>query len=308
MSNHKFPGNDLIQAYLQLSERYRQSTYTPGFKNEAEVQAYAAARMPATMAAVLHVLKEFPADFLPTTLLDLGAGTGAASLAALQHFSSLQSLVLVEQDIEALSFAQNQLSPFIPTHQIAFEAMNLHHYRFEKTADLVILSYVLNELSLPDQHNIFQQLLNTANPNLLILMPGTPLCFQQLLNLRQQAIEAGWFIIAPCPHHQKCPMAVTPNDWCHFKVRLPRSSAHRISKQATLNFEDEKFCYLLISKTPNARQGGRIVKNPLHRSGHSVFDVCEAGDIKRHIISRKDKGAYKLASKLNWGDKFYFEA
>ena len=296
---------DLVRAYQQLSQRYRQPNYEPGFQNTTEVNAYAAARMPATVAAILRCLQELPADFSPSTLVDLGAGTGAASLAALQYFSSLKSLTLVEQDSRALNYAKEQLQPLLAASQeITFEKANLHQYPFDKSADLVVLSYVLNELPSPEQQTILQKLIATNSRFILILMPGTPVCFQQLLSLRQVAIEAGLFIAAPCPHQQACPMAATPNDWCHFKVRLSRTPAHRVFKQAMLNFEDEKFCYLLISKDPPAAVESRIVKNPFHRSGHSLFDVCEQGELRRYIIGRKQKQLYKTAVKLSWGDIF----
>ena len=97
-------------------------------------------------------------------------------------------------------------------------------------------------------------------------------------------------------------MAATPSDWCHFTVRLNRSRVHRLSKSADLNFEDEKFCYLLLSKDPTIRADSRIVKKPIHRSGHVIFDVCEAGDLKRVIVGRKQKNIYKTATKLSWGE------
>jgi len=261
--------SELTDAYQQLSHRYRQSNYKPGFQNEAEVKAYAAARMPATVAAVTRTLKELPQAFLPTTVLDLGAGTGAASLGVLQHIQQ-----------------------------------SLCDYTDDKPIDLIILSYVLNELSIAEQQAIIEKLMANQSCYILILMPGTPVCFQQLLILRKLAIEAGYFVAAPCPHQQDCPMATASTDWCHFKVRLPRTRTHRLFKEATLNFEDEKFCYLLLSKNAISTNAARIVKNPLHRSGHSLFDVCEDGELKRVIIGRKHKSLYKTAVKLSWGDIF----
>lgn len=295
---------ELIDAYQQLSHRYRQPNYKPGFQSKAEVKAYAAARMPATFAAVARTLQELPADFSPTTILDLGAGTGAASLAASQHFPSLKNIILVEQDERALACAKDLMEATEKNIDTRFDRQNLTHYSYDKAVDLVILSYVLNELPTAEQQKIVENLMTTQSRYILILMPGTPTCFQQLLRLRQQAIEAGYLVAAPCPHQQACPMAVTPTDWCHFKVRLSRTRTHRLFKEATLNFEDEKFCYLLLSQKDVPPSAARIVKNPLHRSGHSLFDICDAGELKRVVIGRKQKSLYKTAIKLSWGDTF----
>lgn len=293
---------ELAKAYQRLSQRYHQPNYAPGFQNELEVKAYAAARMPATFAAILRTLAELPDDFSPTSVLDLGAGTGAASLAALQHFPLIHSLTVVEQDAYALMAAQQLIQSIWPKGKATFCQGDLDRYTDDKPYDLVILSYVLNELPVSKQKKILQSVLATQSSYILILMPGTPLCFQQLLHLRDVALAENYFLAAPCPHQQACPMANTPSDWCHFTVRLPRSRVHRLSKLADLNFEDEKFCYLLLSKNSVTTTTSRIVKKPAHRSGHVILDVCEDGDLKRKIIGRKQKDLYKTAIKLKWGD------
>lgn len=294
--------SELTDAYQQLSHRYRQPNYRPGFQNKAEVKAYAAARMPATVAAIARTLKELPQTFTPTSVLDLGAGTGAASFGVLQHFSSVKNLTLIEQDGHALACAKELIQLIKKEIQVKFTQQNLCDYVDDKPVDLVVLSYVLNELPTGEQQAIIEKLMANQSRYILILMPGTPVCFQQLLILRKQAIEAGYFVAAPCTHQQGCPMATALTDWCHFKVRLPRTRTHRLFKEATLNFEDEKFCYLLLSKNAVSASTARIVKNPLHRSGHSLFDVCEDGQLKRVIIGRKHKSLYKTAVKLSWGD------
>lgn len=294
---------ELAQAYQCLSQRYHQPNYTPGFQNELEVKAYAAARMPATFAAISRTLAELPEDFSPTSILDLGAGTGAASLAVLHYFPHMKLLTLVEQDAHALDAAKQLIqSVWSSGGRSEFCQEKLGHYSYEKPQDLVILSYVLNELPLLEQKKILQNVLATQSSYVLILMPGTPLCFQQLLHLRQLAIDLNYSIMAPCSHQQTCPMASTPSNWCHFAVRLARSRSHRLFKSADLNFEDEKFCYLLLSKAPDTSKASRIVKKPIHRSGHSIFDICEPSELKRVVIGRKHKTLYKTATKLSWGD------
>lgn len=288
----------LVKAYKALSQRYQQPNYTPGFQNETEVKAYAAARMPATNATVSYALTKIPDEFSPESILDLGAGTGAASLAALMHFPGIRQLKLVEQDKNALAAAGKLLESLGKSVELCHE--NLKDITITQPVDLVIFSYVLNELQSEEQQKILEQILAGNHSYILIVMPGTPLCFKQLLVLRDLAISSKYGVEAPCSHQQSCPMAKDP--WCHFKVRLPRTRLHRVFKEAALNFEDEKFCYLLLTRNQILPQAPRIVKKPIHRSGHSIFDICAPEKLERVIIGRKDKGFYKKASKLEWGD------
>ena len=76
---------DLVARAASMSAAYRGGRTSGGIATEADALAYAATRMPATFAvnvAVLDRLLEVWPDFAPATLLDVGAGTGAASWAA----------------------------------------------------------------------------------------------------------------------------------------------------------------------------------------------------------------------------------
>ena len=69
-----------------ISENYRLKTGTGGrlLTRESEAAAYAAARMPATFAAAYEAIAKalLASGLAPRTLLDCGAGTGAATWAA----------------------------------------------------------------------------------------------------------------------------------------------------------------------------------------------------------------------------------
>ena len=41
-------------------------------------------------------------------------------------------------------------------------------------------------------------------------------------------------------------------NWCHFAVRLARTSLHRDVKGARLGYEDEKYSFLVVSPDPSA--------------------------------------------------------
>lgn len=285
------------------------------------------ARLPATYAVAEFVFRELfrlwkhfslPSDEF-ATCLDLGSGPGVATLAAQHVFPSLKMCRLVDQDQPMLSLGQNlleTLSLFAHT-ALQFQQLNLLASLQDlqgpsKKSDLVILSYVLGEI--PSLHRL--QLLETAleicNKALLIMLPGTPDGFQILLTLRDFLREKGAFIAAPCPHQKACPLNPA-EDWCHFSVRLERQSWHRTLKEASLGFEDEKFCYLIAfpaswkaeSTSPDpveASLGQRVLRPPLKRCGHLMVDVCRDGTLQRLSFSKKQGPLYKEARSLKWGD------
>ena len=81
------PLADLQHAAQRLSERYRSETRDgrPHLSDEMAALAYLAARMPATYAAIhasLDALAGMRPDFLPATMLDVGAGPGTGVVAA----------------------------------------------------------------------------------------------------------------------------------------------------------------------------------------------------------------------------------
>jgi ribosomal protein RSM22 (predicted rRNA methylase) len=164
------------------------------------------------------------------------------------------------------------------------------------------LSYVLNEFSADEQSLVLQKSWAAAKEALVIIVPGTPVAYQQLMVLRDQLIGEGAFIAAPCPHHEKCPLK--EGDWCHFSTRLPRSSFHREIKNATLAYEDEKYSYLVALRKPLPRTSARVIRKPLSRSGHVILDLCASDGLKRQTVSKRNKERYREVTKVVWGDSW----
>ena len=91
--------NDIASRAALISKTYRDGGGSGAIRSEADALAYALARMPATYAAVvasLNALGEIAPDFVPHSLLDVGAGPGTASWAAAATFPSLQSFALLD--------------------------------------------------------------------------------------------------------------------------------------------------------------------------------------------------------------------
>lgn len=293
-----FPTHTLRQAYQDLSHCYHSLPQQAGVKNAAEAVAYTLARLPATYAVVRSVLQQLPMDFSPQSILDLGAGPGTATWAALTQFSNLKQIYCVEQDPWMLTILK-QIQSYCP-HSLEIFQQDYGKLAPAQPADLVLMSYSLNELKVSQQVQILEQIKATVAHYLVIIVPGTPYHFTQMKNLRHHLITSGWIIEAPCSHQHACPM--TGKDWCHFATRLSRTREHQFIKEASLNYEDEKYSYLIATPSPRPQPNhGRIIKRPIKRSGHIVFDICQEGQLQRLTLSKKDSN-YPKAKKQDWGD------
>ncbi len=286
------PQTALRKAGESLSQDYREGRSSP-FSDEAKRLAYLGARMPATYAAVHKVLQNIS---LSGSLLDLGAGPGTASWAAADLFPSLEKITLIEKSSEAIALGKL----LAEQHPVLQKASWIHQSLTDSIprGDAAILSYVLGELN--DPMAVVEKCWEAA-PLLIIIEPGTPKAFQVMRKVRQRLIDLKAHIIAPCPHQLACP--IQGGDWCHFAARVERTRLHRLLKEGSLGYEDEKFCYLIASRTAGAPYSNRIIRHPLKQSGHVRLTLCtDQGKIEEKTISRKDKTLYRQARDSEWGD------
>ena len=298
---------NLAEQAKVVSDRYRfqQRTGDSLLSRPDEAVAYALVRMPATFGAVFDALEQTLARTDPTafrTLLDVGAGTGAATCAAVQLLS-FQRIVCLERADAMRRIGQNLLSKSeirpLPTWKNGDLTRGLH----TEKADLVIASYMLNELAEQNRITALLSLWQATQKMLLIVEPGTPEGFRQIMRYRSVLLENGAFLIAPCPHHEPCPLS--DEDWCHFSSRIARTKNHRRLKNAVLGYEDEKFCYLAASKTPASSPVARILRPVRIYPGHVHLTLCKPdGHAACVPVSKKDKDLYKKAKKAKWGSSF----
>lgn len=287
-----------------LSCRYRNKKRDgkPLLKNSIEAKVYSLVRMPATFGAVSFVLKQisnlYP-DISIKNALDVGAGTGAASWAASEIFPKIK-INAIEKE-KAMCDVGQHLMKNANFHFPSWTDGDVLTLSNKNDSDLVIASYVLNELSEKDQIKAIENLWNATKNFLILIDPGTPDVFSHFQKYRDFFIKKGAFIVAPCPHRQSCPLA--ENDWCHFSCRIQRTKKHIYAKSAELPYEDEKFCYLILSKHPVPTYPARILRHPQIHSGHICLSLCQNdGQFVNKNVSKKEGDIYKKAKKSSWGD------
>lgn len=294
---------DLTAAVERLIDQYRSGAEPaePILRSGTEVAAYAAYRMPATFAAVRAVLGQVAAAGLrPRTQLDLGGGTGAAAWAAAEAFDTLESVTVLDQVADALDWGA-RLAASAPAPVLRTAIWRQAGVRSAyPTADLVTVSYVLGELSEPDQADVVRRTAAAAS-TVVIVEPGTPAGYQRVLAARSVLLELGLSVVAPCPHQRPCPLPA--GDWCHFGVRVNRSSLHRRIKQAELGYEDEKFSYVAAVHAPPVSGPARVLRRPQARKGLVTLRLCAPnGSTTTELVSKRQGELYRSARDAAWGD------
>ncbi|MDE5446405.1 SAM-dependent methyltransferase [Bradyrhizobium sp. CSA207] len=305
-----FSRSDAAQRSQKITNAYRAGGGSGTIKSEADALAYALARMPATYAAVaasLNALTEIAPDFAPETLLDVGAGPGTASWAAAEAFGSLQSFTLLDANATlsrlALELAQDSTRLAQCRYLPGDAGTNLAEV---SQADLIVASYVIGELGESDRITLTEAMWAKARHTLVVIEPGTPAGYARILALRQQLISAGAFVAAPCPHEKPCPL-IAP-DWCHFSQRLPRSQAHRQIKGAEVPFEDERFIYVALTRTPPGTRVSRVLAPPDIGKAEITAKLCTERSVELAKVPRRDKPAYANARRWRWGDAVMSES
>lgn len=297
----------LQQAARTLSERYR-AELRDGRLHMADdlaVKAYLAARLPATYAAVrasLAALAEAQPDFSPKTLLDIGAGPGTVLWATAGVWPCLERATLVEASAAVRKVGDRLADEgglAVETNWIGADAtLELDG---PVPADLVTAAYMLDEIAPASLPKLVDRLWAVTTGTLLIIEPGTPAGWQRILEVRRRLIEAGAHVLAPCPHQSPCPLS--PPDWCHFSRRVARSRLHRLTKDAEVPWEDEKFIFVAASRQPATRHPARVLAPPRPSSGKVALKLCLAdGLAEERLFTRRDGDAFKRARRADWGD------
>ena len=302
------PRKGLAERAARTSRAYRAGQPSSAVIREPDdALAYALTRLPATYAACAAVLAEAARrapDFAPASLLDAGAGTGAASWAAVDTWPRLAALTWLDASSLFLALAR-QLAAAGPRALRGAQSLrgDLTAPGPWPRADLVTASYALAEIAADRQISTIIELWTACDGLLVLVEPGTPAGYGRILAARKALVDIGATAIAPCPHQAACPLL--GEDWCHMSVRLPRSRDHQLAKGAEVPFEDERFSYLIAAR-PGVSLGParpRILASPRTGKPGIALKLCGLdGALEHRLIPKRDKVAYAAVRRLGWGD------
>ncbi|MBR4039055.1 MAG: rRNA methyltransferase [Clostridia bacterium] len=289
-----------------ISENYRLRTGAGNrlLTREGEAAAYAASRMPATFAAAHAALEAAIAasGLSPRTLMDCGAGTGAATWAAADLLNLEGATCLEREDAMRSVGSALMRSGGGVLDGARWESCDLTAANALPKAELVIEGYMLGELKEEMRTVVAKKLWDACTQMLLLIEPGTPQGFANLACVRRELAALGAHVAAPCPaDSDSCPM--TDGDWCHFSVRVQRTRLHKALKGGDAPYEDEKFCYLALTRNPPENAcAARVLRHPLIQPGRITLTLCEGGEKKLRAVTKKD-ALWKRARKIGAGER-----
>ena len=74
-------------------------------------------------------------------------------------------------------------------------------------------------------------------------------------------------------------------------------------KRAAVNFEDEKYAYVLAARPGlGAPAPARVLAPPKAAKPGVTLKLCTPEGLEHRFVGRREKAAYAVASRLDWGD------
>lgn len=316
--SYKINKKEIAKDFRVISDRYIGEKNGDSLLNkDSEAIAYAIARMPATYSAtymacmytfeMLNMVSEEKYNML----IDVGAGTGAASLAISEQID-LESILCLEREDAMIAlgkklFAESENEAI---KNAKWEKFDINTYKEAnvnnegmKNADIIITSYMLNEFSDDKVLEVIDKLWMMTNKVLIIVEPGTPKDYKRIMEIKEYLTRKDGTIIAPCTNCSKCELP--ENDWCNFSCRVERTKIQKDVKLGDVPYEDEKFTYLAISKEKydfKDNDMARIIRHPIIKANIIEVKLCQRGTIINKIFTKKDKEMYKKMRKAKVGD------
>ena len=267
--------------------------------------AYAVGLAPRTLAAVLHELPRVDGSM---RVLDLGAGTGAASLAC--ALKGARRFVLVDHAPSALENARTLLMD-AGAEKVDVVVGNLAKPDTVSMplSEIVIFAFSLLEAAGDDEaraQKLLRMALSRVAPGgVLLLVDSAQKSRARMVNaLRSVVMEAGHSIHAPCPHEAACPALLRDRDFCHAAMPwgLPDDFVN-VGERAGLHRHRLTYSFLLVGKTPVATHPPRlrVIGEVLKEKGRSRVAVCTHTEVRELMVLSRHKAAVHALQALERG-------
>ena len=298
----------MLPDIVRLADRFTTSrpadsaiASAPYLRDTRSCAAYSLFFAPQTYARLSHLLSElppFPETPIPLRVLDLGAGTGSASWALLDHLGRRPvALTAWDHSRPALRCLHDLFSSLrharwpeatLRTNPSPLDEFATNSEKF----DLILLHYVLNELPPESRRSLLSRAARALAPGgrLVICEPLVHDAGDYMRGLRAHAIEdLKLQVLAPCPHALSCPL----DGPCHDVRTWKLSQALQILN-SVLHRDLRHLAYSLLVLTPEAQPPSpllraRVVGSPSHAKGQTVCPACcSDGHVHRIQLLHRD--------------------
>lgn len=258
-------------------------------QKDPDLAAYLAYYSVRSFALARQFTKNFQLD--PRQVLDIGSGPASAGLACILGHEQAQLDLLEPSKLAVLSAMQ--LAKNLKLNAAKQIAQRIENSKLSAGRySTVLIFFSLNEW--PDDEkmrvNWLRQAYQSLAPGgqLLIVEPALRKTSRELMSLREQLIAAGLELVAPCTHHQACPMLQRRRDYCHGTIQLdiPDDFVRLGEMAGGLNLNDTDYAYLLF------RASG-LAHDNIHEGAHNSNTDVENEAVKSYRVVgnlRKEKG------------------
>ncbi|MCE3010128.1 MAG: small ribosomal subunit Rsm22 family protein [Proteobacteria bacterium] len=280
----------ISEAVLRQSDYYIKNPLgrTPWSETWCQV-AQLAYYLPLNFLRAQRVQAEIPKT---TEILDFGSGLGAGSLG-----------LLLNRPVRRAQFVETSLDAQ-KIHQKICKALKISADLSWSTAlpqdnpETVICSY-----SLTEQENLPSFLMKAQH--LLLIEPSTSQDGRRLMAWRELLVQKGFHLLAPCTHHQQCPLLKeSAKDWCHDRVHWEMPDwFQKIEAALPMKNRTLTLSYLVASqkqKPLRTAQEGRLVGDSLVEKGKTRQLICR-GPSREFLVWMHKNGP---AETLFRGDLF----
>ena len=281
--------------------------------------AYLRYHLPVNFARAAGVLRDLAAAEPRIAdldhVVDLGAGPGSASLAALLTLprSEDRRFILTDRSRAALRLASSLLTACAAREGIEAPRPSCVAERLPSLPripprSLVLLAMVLNELRGAGGRGIdtdvFLAHLDRAmipGSVLVIIEPALRAPGRELLRVHDALAGSGrWRVLAPCTHQRACPLLrLRDRPWCHFHLELRSPRLVRdVARPLGLDHQRVSLAYLAVEKlavdAPAAEQApaadrARVIGDPMRVRGEtSGIYICREG--RRETLAEPPAG------------------
>ena len=212
---------DLFCAYQSPAHR---NTY---INDNSLAALYMITRGRSIMGVMEKIIRQHPDVFNDVgSVVDFGGGPGTF-LFAISKFKTLNEYTNVEWSDAFIGVFNVLVEEFLSSSTPHTNVDSIRGNYLElgpqdvPTNDLCVFSYTFCESDNPLVN--ISSLVENSNM-VLIIEPGTPSGFNNIIQARDKLTDKGFSDIAPCTAlNGFCPLRDHGPDWCHFVVRLDRS-------------------------------------------------------------------------------------
>lgn len=258
-----------------------------GYMSQASLLgAYMLFYWPGSYAQMAQALGHLPDA--PGRVLELGAGPGPASAAALD--AGALALVAWDHAAPALERLRELMQGFDAPVKTQVVDLQGRLPAIPKV-ETIIANHVINELwgdledkaqAVQRRASLLMRLVEESGARALVLVePALKETSRALLELRGLLLARGFAVQAPCLHQGACPALERDRDWCHGEVFWQQPAlVERLGELAGLNKRTLPTSYLVLT-TPgqgqapvHAPQEFRVVSEALHTKGRLSYMGC----------------------------------